>query len=274
MLTDMEVGQFHAFGYVAIRGCLSADFVRRVEDAHARVIAKTPRYAYFDPESESRMLPDFAEEDDAFSELIEHPKIMEAMRDIDGTEFLYLGGCDIWSNLDDTPWHSDSVPGQLPEGAANFKTAIYLDESAEDDGSLNVVAGSHHPQLAASILRNLGHLEGGTRPRLRIDRDQIPGAVAVTSKPGDVVIFNTSLFHSAWKRKDGKPRRNLFFSYVRDPREDPILLSHLQTHLGELKHRKRSPHIYSKALMDKADPGREKMAARLEELGVENVRGE
>ena len=274
MLTDTEVGQFHTFGYVAVRGCLSADLVRRVEGAHARLIARTPRYAYFDPDSRTRMMAGFVEEDDVFSELIEHPKIMEAMRDIDGTEFLYLGGCDIWSNLDDTPWHSDSVPGQLPEGAANFKTAIYLDESAEDDGSLNVVAGSHHPQLAAAMLRNLGHLEGGIRPRLRIDRHGVPGAVAVTSKPGDVVIFNTSLFHSAWRRNDGKPRRNLFFSYVRDPREDPILLSQLRAQLDGLKSKRESPYIYSKKLIDMAGPGREKMAARLEELGVENVRGE
>ena len=271
MLTELEVGQFHAFGYAVIRECLDSDFVRQIDTAYTRLIAKAPRYAYFDPNTATRMMTDFAAEDSVFSELIEHPKIMEAMRDIDGTEFLYMGACDIWSNLDDTPWHTDSIPGQEANGIV-AKTAIYLDESVKDDGSLNLIAGSQHPQFATSVLSNLGHLEKGTRPRLLNDRQQVPGAVAVETNPGDVVIFNTSLFHSAWKRKDGKPRRNLFFSYLRDPRDDPIMLNNLLTTIRKSTSKKTSPYIYSKELLDKSKAASEKMATRLEELGVENVR--
>ena len=68
-------------------------------------------------------VPPFVQTSEAFWFLIEHPNIMEAMRDIWGTECLYTAGSDMWSNFDDTPWHSDGDPGRLTK---TLKIAIYL----------------------------------------------------------------------------------------------------------------------------------------------------
>ncbi len=115
MLSELDIGRFRAFGYVVLRSCLSRREVARLQEAHDRVMAAAPINNYFGGGAGTRTLAPFVEADDAFGELIEHPGVMEAMRDIWGTECLYNAGSDMWSNLDDTPWHSDGDPGR--EGA-------------------------------------------------------------------------------------------------------------------------------------------------------------
>ena len=59
---------------------------------------------------------------------------------------------------------------------------------------------------------------------------------------------------------------------LHDPKEDAVeqkwLPGHLNARIGNGEH----PFLYSKAMMKKGGPAREKMASRLEELGVTGVR--
>ena len=137
MLSDLEVGQFWTFGFTVLRGCLSEKEVDRLQEAHSRVIGDAPVYNYF-AENGTRMLGPFVQADDAFADLIEQPGVMEAMRDIWGTECLYIAGSDMWANRDDTPWHTDGQPGRH---TVTLKTSIYLDEQSKDFGSLNLIPG-------------------------------------------------------------------------------------------------------------------------------------
>ena len=89
MLSDLEVGQFRTFGFIVLRSCLEESEVMNLQEAHDRVIAKAPAYDYF-AENGTRMLSPFVQADDAFDRLIEHPGVMGAMRDIWGTECLYM----------------------------------------------------------------------------------------------------------------------------------------------------------------------------------------
>ena len=109
MLTDTEVGQFVAFGYVVLRDCLDPEELAGLQEAFDRVIETAPILDLFGTAGSRRLMP-FVEADDSFQGLIEHPRIMEAMRDIDGTEFLYTGGSDLTANVDDVFWHCDGTP--------------------------------------------------------------------------------------------------------------------------------------------------------------------
>ena len=266
MLSDLEVGQFWTFGFTVLRGCLSENEVERLQEAHRRVIAEAPVYNYF-AENGTRMLSPFVQADDAFADLIEQPGVMEAMRDIWGTECLYIAGSDMWANRDDTPWHTDGQPGRY---TLTLKTAIYLDEQSKDFGSLNLIPGSHHPEYSVALFRSCGYWDRG-RPRLRLDPHTIPGVVSVQTRPGDVVLWDNRLWHSAFKRKDGRPRRTMFIGYMPDPQDDLLALKDLRTTV-ETQITEGQPFVYSKEMMEKVSPRREKMAARLEELGVEKVR--
>ena len=276
MLSDQEVGQFRAFGFIVLKGCLSGEEVEGLQGAYDRTVVDAPVYNYFG-NNDSQVLTPCVQADDRFAALIEHPGVMEAMRDIYGTECLYVGSSDLWANRDDTPWHSDGRPGRRVVGV---KTSIYLDEQDRDRGALTVIPGSHHPAFCAAIFQAHGYWATATsRPRLRVDPRAIPGAFAIPTRPGDVVLWDTRLWHTAFKRKDGRPRRALFISYMPDPQDDLLALSDLRAtvegilsnpraaSLGE-----RQPFVYSREMMAKGGPAREKMAGRLEALGVERVR--
>jgi len=266
MLTPLEVGEFHAFGYVVLRGCLSPKEFAAVEAAYVRVIADAPVYNYFG-QNETRMLFGFVRHDETLGALIEHPGVMEAARDIWGAECLYIAGSDLWSNRDDTPWHSDGNPGRQVK---TLKTAIYLDEQSEGQGALNVIPGSHHPEFCAAIFRSCGYWDQG-RPRLRLPPDRVTGAVSLRTRPGDVVLWDNRLWHSAFRRQDGKPRRTMFISYAPDPGDDLLALADLRAtmraHLGE-----KQPYVYDRAMVGAGGDARRRMAERLEALGVERVR--
>lgn len=265
VLTPEEVGQYNASGFVIIKQCLSQDEFGRLEAAYERVMPTAPEHNYFD-ECGTKMMNPFVEADDSMGELVEHPKIMKAMRDIWGIECLYSGGSDMWSNYSETPWHSDGDPGRE---AVSIKTAIYLDKTTTGKGSLNVIPGSHHPAYSAAIFDAWGCSEEG-RPRLTINRDAIPGIVSVDTSPGDVVIFDTRIWHSAPRRNDGLPRRTMFISYLPDPKDVPLT----RERRNAIKERLESgnAYIYSKEMLRKKTPERERMAARLEALGVDRVR--
>src|ERR1051326_5066594 len=128
MLTNLEVGQFRAFGFVVLRNCLTSEEMVEIRRAYKRVMAKAPKYDYFGSNG-TRTLLDFVEEDDTFARLVGHPRVMEAMRDIWGTECLYVGS-DIWSNRDDTPWHSDGQPGRQTR---SLKVTNYLDPMRSEE---------------------------------------------------------------------------------------------------------------------------------------------
>ena len=187
MLSDLEVGQFWTFGFTVLRGCLSEKEVERLQGAHSRVIADAPVYNYF-AENGTRMLGPFVQADDAFTDLIEHPGVMEAMCDIWGTECLYIAGSDMWANRDDTPWHTDGQPGRHN---TTLKSAIYLDEQSEDFGSLNLIPGSHHPEYSASLFRSCGYWDRG-RPRLRLDPHAIYLSPRPAKRPANLFIADTT----------------------------------------------------------------------------------
>ena len=62
----------------------------------------------------------------------------------------------------------------------------------------------------------------------------------------------------------------MFIGYMPDPQDDLLALKDLRTTV-ETQITEQQPFVYSKEMMDKGGLRREKMAARLEELGVEKV---
>ena len=208
MLNDLDVGQFRAFGYVLLEDCLGTDEVGQVQESFDRVIDGAPAFTDFGTRGTKRSVS-FMETEASLGALIEHPNIMEAMRDIDGTEFLYAGAGDLTANVDDVYWHTDGNPSMQPMTA---KSAIYLTDARDGDGALSIIPGSFHPEFSAALFRSYGPLGEEYRKRSHDEgfQQDVPGAVQVRAKPGDVLLWDNRLWHSAWKRKDGKPRRNIF----------------------------------------------------------------
>ena len=63
----------------------------------------------------------------------------------------------------------------------------------------------------------------------------------------------------------------MFIGYMPDPQDDLLAIKDLRTTV-ETQLSEQQPFVYSKEMMEKGCPRREKMAVRLEELGVEKAR--
>lgn len=85
-----------------------------------------------------------------------------------------------------------------------YKLALYLDPVTATSGALRVIPGSHHygDQFAEALQATLR----AAPDKLGIPGSQVP-AIALTSNPGDVVVFNQNTKHSAW---GGSNRRRMF----------------------------------------------------------------
>ena len=138
------------------------------------------------------------------------------------------------------------------------KVNLYLDAVYPGDGSLELIPGTHHPELAADILKRLGYyaelpdvrpaVAVGGGPRLRdAVADHVP-KVAPELHPGDAIIFRASsqrpcilrqllssrlcadnhMWHRAAIYKSRAPRRSITLQYHRDPQDDVVEQRHLR----------------------------------------------
>ncbi len=88
MTTDIDVGQYRAFGFTVLRGCLSATELRRFEDAYERLMAKATEFNYFGTAGTKQYLHPH-EEDSTIAALAVHPRILDAMRQIWGRALVF-----------------------------------------------------------------------------------------------------------------------------------------------------------------------------------------
>jgi hypothetical protein len=262
-LTKNEIAGYHAFGYLLLKGCLTPEETAELEAAYERVMVEAPRYDYFDTGG-TRSLNGCEEKDAVLARFLAHPKVIDAMCQLWGAPGIFVGS-DIWSNMDDTPWHTDGMPGRV---RGTVKVTTYLDEMTAEQGSLNLLPGTHLPASSKNLFESLGYFDR-SRPRLRIPPDEVPGVFSVHTMPGDVAIWDTRLWHSAFKRKDGKARRALFFSFVPDLSEDVFQEEFVRQCVKD--HRKEDTPFYGPNLVTCGAPAIQQMVERLAELGVENV---
>ena len=80
----------------------------------------------------------------------------------------------------------------------------------------------------------------------------------MTTRPGDVVLFDTRIWHSARGRQGG--RRTAFISYVPDPGDSPRRREQVRALIR--------PFPYTDHLIETAGPRRRAMVARLRELAI------
>lgn len=264
MLSKDEISGYQAFGYVVMKACLTSAETAELEAAYERVMVDAPRYDYFDTAG-TRKKNNVEEQDPVFARFIAHPKINEAMRSLWGAPGILIGS-DVWSNRDDTPWHTDGLPGRL---RGTIKVTTYLDEMTTKQGSLNLLPGTHLPVSSDNLFRSFGYFDR-SRPRLRLQPDQVPGVVSLHTMPGDVVIWDTRLWHSAFKRKDGNARRALFFGFVPDVRGDVFQEEFVRQCVSDHRKDEVNP-FYGPNFAGCGEPTVRQMIERLDELGVENI---
>jgi ectoine hydroxylase-related dioxygenase (phytanoyl-CoA dioxygenase family) len=201
-LTEQQMGHFETFGYLGIPGLL-ADRADRIIQAFETLWAKhggghagKPH----DGKARSAMVQ-FLDQSEYLSTLLDDPRIHGIAASILGDDFNYMGS-DGNFYAGDTRWHSDGYGGR--GGPRHIKIAFYLDPLTRDTGALRVIPGSHRlgEPYADQLQREISQSDS----LWGVPGSQVP-AMALETKPGDVLVFNHDLKHSAW---GGSQRRRMF----------------------------------------------------------------
>ncbi|MCE9590473.1 MAG: phytanoyl-CoA dioxygenase family protein [Planctomycetes bacterium] len=199
-LTPQQMSFFDTFGYLAFPGLLN-DRIAKIIEAFEELWALHGGGHNGKPHDgkQRSCLAPCADRSEYLSSLLDDPRIEGIAASVLGDDFNY-GGSDGNLYAGDTGWHSD---GWNPS-SLNIKFAFYLDPVGRDTGCLRVIPGSHRigepwPEL---LQKNIGRCQ----EVWGVGQRDIP-ALALETKPGDLVMFNHNTKHAAF---GGSARRRMF----------------------------------------------------------------
>ena len=235
-VSEQQKTFFEDFGYLVLKGWLKDD-VAWIEKEFEGVWAdRNERH----DDVHARQVVPFIDQRERFCTLIDHPAVVAAADGLLGPDWNYNAG-DGSYYVGDTQWHRDGKWRHL----TFIKIAVYLDPVTRDTGCLRVIPGTHR-------LDN-GYLPQGVDPNTRwgIPGSEVPAA-ALESEPGDLVVFNHNMFHSAW---GGGTRRRMFTmnltEHAKTPEQIAELHESIAAHAGYM-----IDHMHSDVMRSTASPER------------------
>jgi hypothetical protein len=199
-LTEQQQNFFNTFGYLGFPG-LMADRAAEIDRAFEAIWAERGgghNGKPHDGSARSCIVP-FIDQSEYLASLLDDPRIHGIATSLLGEDFNYMGS-DGNYYVGDTRWHSD---GWHPK-TLHIKIAFYLDPITRDTGALRVIPGSHR----------LGdHFADELQKQIRQSPDvwgtegkDLP-AIALETKPGDLILFNHNTKHAAF---GGSKSRRMF----------------------------------------------------------------
>lgn len=246
LLTEAQLRRFDTFGFLAFPGLLN-DCIEDVVAAFEQIWQAHGgghNGAAHDGAKRSCIVP-FIDQHPRLCALLDDERIHGLLRSLLGDDFNYIGS-DGNYYAGDTNWHSDGWGRGRQQRFV--KVALYLDDLTRDSGCLRVIPGSHQigDRFADTVQEHIREIEqtwGG-------DGAGLP-ALALETRPGDVVVFNHNLKHAAF---GGSQRRRMFtinccerFSQDQLPEFRDYISAHA---------RFWTDRLYGDAMVDTAGPGR------------------
>lgn len=205
-LTPQELARMDTFGYLVFPGLLQDRIDRIIEEFEATFARQGGHYSKaHDGTQRSCILP-FIDQTEYLASLLDDRRLDGIFTSLLGADYNYLGS-DGNFYVGSTGWHSDTdwsgkMRGKPPR--VFYKLALYLDPVTAVSGALRVIPGSH--RYGDTFAEALQNALKDPQANLGLAGDQVP-AIALESKPGDVVIFNQATKHSSW---GGNNRRRMF----------------------------------------------------------------
>jgi hypothetical protein len=232
-LTEAQREFFGTFGFLNLPGLFAEEFTR-IEDAFEELMRSRGGDRH-DGRERFGVAP-FLNHSEYLCSLLDDERLHGIARALCGDDYQYWNS-DGKYYVGDTRWHSD---GSLSNPVGFVKLALYLDPVDAESGALRVIPGSH--RTGEPYAEMIDEQIRGERFWGGLPGDRIP-AVALTSRPGDLVLFNQALKHGAW---GGGTRRRMFtINYTRAI--TPALLERYREVIAS--------HGYSKADVFGAPPG-------------------
>jgi ectoine hydroxylase len=213
VMSVQQRARFERDGYLIIRGALGAEQAATARDAIDRVYAAKARSGSVGPDGSMHLLSAVVNCPEIVS-LIDHPATFPYVWSVLGWNIhIYHSHLDVHPPVRaDMPfrfeWHQDGGRQNReietsPRPRLSVKLAYWLSDVSEPGrGNLKVVPGSH--------LTNW--IDGPPRRDIRWPDPE--GAVEVTAKPGDVLVFDRRIWHARSRNHSPHTRKAVFFGYT------------------------------------------------------------
>lgn len=199
-LTPQQVQFFQTFGYLGFPGLMAdriTDIIQDFENLWAEHGGGHGGKKH-DGSQRSCLVP-FIDQSAKLSSLLDDPRILGIANSLMGDDFNYMGSDGNYYS-GETGWHSDGWDTKH----LHIKIAFYLDPVGRESGALRVIPGSH--KVGDKFANDL-HTQLSKSPQhLGVEGAEVP-AIALETKPGDLVCFNHNTKHASFK---GSKSRRMF----------------------------------------------------------------
>jgi phytanoyl-CoA hydroxylase len=225
------VASFRANGFLLIKQLVPEEELRQV-DADSRELIERGLAGPFgdgrwnygeDPEGGPpipRRINGLADDDmpPSFQLLLAYPPLLAAaaalMADVGGDSRAFCAGVPgalvykVPRRGFPVQWHQDPV---VIKRFPAFNVDVYLDDSDEENACVWAIPGSHLAGYRAPADGDAQrHVASWTNGR---EGKDVPGAVAVRAKRGDVLVHATSVLHGSWWNRSDRMRRTLYYHF-------------------------------------------------------------
>lgn len=162
----------------------------------------------------------------AFTGVITHPKLLDAVGDLLDTEdiLLHHTKAHIKPPENGAPYlmHQD-YPYFPFKNHTMLAVFLHLDDTTPENGGLAVYPGSHK----LGPLADHGHVDKDGEAYHWVDQDRFPlsGATPVEAKKGELVIFSYLLLHGSYLNLSERSRR-MFLIQLRAADDEPTRICH------------------------------------------------
>ena len=262
MLSAEQVAHFEAFGFVVLRQAFSADETAEISRVFDEVLAEERQGRPFAGEKRQGVLG-FVEQRPVLTRLVECDTIFEAMEQLLGPGFVWVGS-DGNLYVGDTSWHSDTSDPTY----RRIKVAFYMDPVTKDTGCLRVMPGSHRSPFHET-LRALRQVTDPAHTPYGVAARDLP-CFPLESQPGDVVMFDQNTQHASFGGKTGRRMFTLnFAARPTAPEHDALLRKmyngNVQFTLNEQN--TRTGRVYTDEFLNSDHPRIRSMTDKLVEMG-------
>lgn len=218
-LTPEQIERFERDGFLVFPGLIAADEIALLQAELQRVSGTDDARVVRERSGGVRMVYGLHETDGptaspAYQALVRCPRLLEPMQDLLGEVFVYHTKANTKAALEGAiyEWHQDYANWQIMDGTPECRihtSMLLLDEATEIGGCLYVIPGSHKlgvvapdvapDQVQAAIDRVVYQGEPMSVPNSRMAEivARCGEPVALTGKPGTMVIFHGNLIHGS-----------------------------------------------------------------------------
>ncbi|MBT6273051.1 MAG: phytanoyl-CoA dioxygenase family protein [Chromatiales bacterium] len=207
MLTDAQIAQYHADGYVIPDYRISDEVLEDIRTAHTRLVERFPQFSDYCP----AILPF----DMGFLRFAQNDALLDMVGQVIGEDIA------LWNSSffakpartgSRTPWHQDGEYWPM-RPLATCTVWIAVDDATPENGCLQVIRGSHKGKRLRRHTTNNG-------PGLALNQELVAeeyneaDAVELVLEAGQVSLHDVYLAHGSEPNHSDQPRRGMTLRYM------------------------------------------------------------